>query len=227
MKVAALIVAAGLSKRLAAKTRKPFIKLADKAILEYSLDVFLKYPSIKEIIIAINKHDSEKAKKLCQKYKGGKSIKVICGGRKRTDSVYNALLNVDKKNDYVLIHDAARPFVTRKIIKRVIISAKKYQAAVCGTKVSSTIKKSDKNNFVSGTIDRDALWKIQTPQVFKKAVLVKAYEAIASRKQYTDDASLVEALGRRIKIVSADKQNIKITTPDDLLLAKSIIKVRK
>ncbi len=227
MKVAALIVAAGLSERLAAKTRKPFIKIGNKAILEYSLDIFIKFPAIKEIIIAVNKLDLDKTKKLCIKYKSIKSIKVICGGKKRTDSVYNALSNVDQENDYVLIHDAARPFITRKLIEQVLFNAGKYDAAVCGVKVTSTIKRSDKGNFISNTIDRDNLWEIQTPQVFKKVLLAKAYKAIDLKKEHTDDASLVEVLSKRIKIVPTNKQNIKVTTPDDLLLAKSIIKRRK
>ena len=227
MKVAALIVAAGLSERLAAKIRKPFIKIGNKAILEYSLDIFIKFPPIKEIIIATNRLDLSKTKRLCMKYNSRKAIKVVCGGKRRTDSVYNALLNVDQENDYVLIHDAARPFVTKKMLKQVLIGASKNQAAVCGTKVTSTIKRSDKDNFISCTIDRDNLWEIQTPQVFKKVLLVKAYKAIDLKKEHTDDASLVEILNKRIKIVPTDKQNIKITTPDDLLLAKNIIKTRK
>ncbi len=227
MKVAALLVAAGPSKRLAVKKRKPFIKLAGKVILEYSLEVFLRNTSVKEIIIAVNKLDLDEAAKLCRKHKNAKPIKVVRGGKKRADSVYNALLNVDKENDYVLIHDAARPFITKKIIEQVLLNAKKYRAAVCGKKVTSTIKKSDKNNFISATLDRSNIWEIQTPQIFKKTLLIKAYEMINLKKEYTDDAALVETLGKKIKIVPTDKNNIKITTADDLLLAKSIIKARK
>jgi 2-C-methyl-D-erythritol 4-phosphate cytidylyltransferase len=187
----------------------------------------INYPLVKEIIIAVNKFDIDQAKKIGLKYKSKKAIKIICGGKRRTDSVYNALSNVSEENDYILIHDAARPFITKKIIKNVLSEAGKYQAVICGLKVTSTIKKVTKNNFVSNTIDRSMLWEIQTPQVFKKALLMKAYEMIDSKKEFTDDASLVEGLGKRIKIVPASKQNIKITTPDDLLLAKRIIKTRK
>lgn len=227
MKVAALVVAAGFSKRLPAKKRKPFIRLADKVILEYSLEVFLRNASVREIIIAVNKLDIDETEKLCLRHKNTKSIKVIRGGKKRVDSVYNALSHVDKENDYILIHDAARPFITEKIVKQVLLSAKKYQAAVCGRKVTSTIKKSGKNNFISATLDRSNMWEIQTPQVFKKTLLIKAYKVIDLKKEYTDDAALVETLGKKIKIVPADKNNIKITTVDDLLLAKSIVKTRK
>jgi 2-C-methyl-D-erythritol 4-phosphate cytidylyltransferase len=227
MKVTVLLVAAGSSRRLAAKKRKPFIKLANKFILDYSLEVFLKSKQINEIIIAVNELDLNIVKKICLKYKSKKAIKIIGGGKERADSVFNALLAADKTSNYVLVHDAARPFVTLQIVSKVVASAKRYKAAVAAVKVTSTVKSSNKDNFVTATINRSNLWEIQTPQVFEKSLLFKAYKARSSRKEYTDDASLVEAIGKKVKIVATEKTNIKITTSEDILLAKSIIKMRK
>jgi 2-C-methyl-D-erythritol 4-phosphate cytidylyltransferase len=227
MKVAALIVAAGLSKRLAARERKPFIKIADKEIIKYSLDVFAKIAAVEEIILTVNKNDINKAKKISLKYKGFKSIKVVAGGKRRMDSVLNALLETDEDIDYVLIHDAARPLIEVSAVKKIIREVAKKKAVIYASKLTSTIKRSKRNNIIEATLDRNNLWQAQTPQAFKKSLLLKAYSKVDPGTDYTDDAQILESLKIKVSILASDNLNIKITTPVDLLLAEAILKMRK
>jgi 2-C-methyl-D-erythritol 4-phosphate cytidylyltransferase len=153
-----------------------------------------------------------------------KKIKrLVLGGPRRQDSVYNGLKAIDKDCSWVLIHDSARPFVECGAITEVIKQAKKHNAAILGVKSKATIKLSDSFNMVRRTLDRDKLWEIQTPQVFRKKLLLKAYSKYA-KENFTDDAGLIEELGLKVKIVEGSYGNIKITTGDDLLLAQLIIK---
>jgi 2-C-methyl-D-erythritol 4-phosphate cytidylyltransferase len=227
MKVAALILAAGLSKRLAARERKPFITIAGRQIITYSLDVFSKIAAVDEIILAVNKKDTAKAEKISLKYKGFKDVRIVAGGKRRMDSVFNALLETAQDIDYVLIHDAARPLIKVSTVKKIIEEVTKKKAVICASKVTSTIKRSKRSNIVETTLDRSNLWQAQTPQAFKKSLLLKAYNEIDMSMDYTDDAQVLESLNTKVSILASDNLNIKITTPEDLLLAESILKKRK
>jgi 2-C-methyl-D-erythritol 4-phosphate cytidylyltransferase len=167
-----------------------------------------------------------------RRYDIAKIREVVLGGRERRDSVINGLGVIDNRTELVLIHDAARPFIDREILSSVIKEAKISQAAIVGVPVKATIKKvvSCQLSVVSRlvvekTLDRKDLWEIQTPQVFNKDLILKAYKRF-KKFPATDDAMLVERLGVKVSVVLGSYNNIKITTPEDLILAEAIVKNR-
>jgi 2-C-methyl-D-erythritol 4-phosphate cytidylyltransferase len=220
--VSVIIVAAGESKRLKTKTRKPYLVLKGKAILRYSLDVFRKIPAVGEIIIAINPKDSEKAGKVIRPINHKPvQIKTVIGGAVRSESVLNALKATSSRSRIILIHDAARPFIRPSDIIVLIKEISRTGAAILATPVIDTIKKTrtQKNHIIiEETITpRRALWAAQTPQGFKRDILIKAYNSYKkSSGEITDDASLVERLGLPVSIVKGSVENIKITTKADI-----------
>lgn len=223
--LSAIVLAAGSGRRLKLSVSKPLVKICGKPAIIYSLELFNRHPDIDEIIVvasAQNKAAIARAIRKCS----FKKIKVLClGGKRRQDSVFNGLKAVSKKSDWVLIHDSARPFVGKKLISEVITAAKKTGAAILGVPVKATIKSVKKGSLVDKTVDRSNLWEIQTPQVFKKELIFEAYHRF-HKANFTDDASLVEKLGKHIKIVMGSYENIKITTKEDLFFAGAIAKRR-
>ena len=213
--VSVIIPAAGLSKRMKGfPKRKPFIYLGKKPIIEHTLDIFKKISAVKEIILVVNKKDLDSAKKYLEQG----IVKVIQGGAQRKDSVYNGIKYLKKDSDIILIHDGVRPFVTKDIILNSIKAAAEFGAAVVAVPVIPTIKRVDKYGFVASTLNREFLWDIQTPQAFRREIIVKAYENCKG-DNITDDAMLVEKTGHKVKIVIGSYDNIKITTPKDLKMA--------
>ncbi|MFA5092862.1 MAG: 2-C-methyl-D-erythritol 4-phosphate cytidylyltransferase [Candidatus Omnitrophota bacterium] len=223
--VSAIVLAAGLGKRLKNKLTKPLVKIDRKPAIIYSLETLNRHPKIREIIVVVGAKNKEAISKVISKCSFKKIKSFVLGGRRRQDSVYCGLKAVSVKSDLVLIHDSARPFVDSKSISKVIQAAKKSQAAILGVPVKATIKQTKKNSLVDKTLDRSNLWEIQTPQVFKKELIFKAYQKF-SKSNVTDDASLVEKLGKKVQIVLGSYKNIKITTDDDLLLGQIIARSR-
>ncbi|MFH1199004.1 MAG: 2-C-methyl-D-erythritol 4-phosphate cytidylyltransferase [Candidatus Omnitrophota bacterium] len=221
--VSAIVVAAGKGLRLKSKTAKPLINIDGKPAIIYALRVLNKEPRVKEIIIAANPDNIQGIRKVVKKYRINKAKKIILGGARRQDSVFNGLKVAE--GDMVLIHDAGRPFIDSKIVRFSIAQAQKSGAAIVGVPVKATIKAvgSSQALVVRATLDRSRLWEIQTPQVFNKDLLLEAYRKFGNEK-VTDDASLVEKLGKKVKIVLGSYNNIKITTPEDLVLAQAIAK---
>jgi 2-C-methyl-D-erythritol 4-phosphate cytidylyltransferase len=224
MKVAAIVPAAGLGIRLKSKTQKPYIKLGGKPILARALEALSKNKDISEIWVAVEKNKLEKARKeIIEKYMINKA-RLVQGGRERGDSVYNGLMAVSKDIDYILIHDGIRPFIGGGFIDNVLKEAYKFGSAILAVPVKPTLKISGKGGFIEATPDREYFWEAQTPQVFKKSLIERAHK-IARKKNIkaTDDSSLVEKIGIRPKIVMGSYSNIKITTREDLELAKILI----
>jgi len=222
MSVSAIIVAAGESERLKAGEKKPFLKLRRRSILETAVCNFEKNTSIKNIIVVAHKDDLEKVKKLLRNFKKVRSI--ISGGKKRSHSVKKGISSLASQEKIVLIHDAARPFVSSALIERIIYETRKHSAVIPAIEVTSTVKKI-KGNFVEKTIDRKNLFLAQTPQGFKVDVLKKAFDKKKKKSfNITDDAFLLEILGKKIKVITGEASNIKITTKDDLKLARRLIK---
>ena len=221
--LSAIILAAGKGKRLNATVPKPLVEIGNKPAIIYSLSSLNKHPEIDEIIVVLSLANQDKIIKVIKGFNFRKIKAFVIGGRRRQDSVLNGLKAVSKNSDWVLIHDSARPFIDSKSIKKVILAAKKNSAAILGVKPKATIKFSHKRNIVSKTLNRDKLWEVQTPQVFKKSLILEAYRKY-SKSNVTDDASLVEKLGKRVVVVEGDYRNIKITTAEDLLVAGLIIK---
>lgn len=226
MYVSAIVVAAGKSRRLGGKISKAVLKLNSKPVIAYSLDVLNGHHRINEIIVVANGANIKSLRDIIKRNKIRKVRDVILGGQERQDSVSSGLKAINPKADYVLIHDAARPFITKGLVTLVIEEALKSKAAIVGVPVKSTIKKADNKAFVKMTVDRNNLWEIQTPQVFSKNIILKAYKDFG-RPKATDDAALVERSGKKVKMVLGAHHNIKITTPEDLIIAKGIARLWK
>ena len=216
--LSAIIVAAGQGKRLKAAVPKPLIKIGKFPAIIYSLNTLDKHPEIDEIIVVVNSRNQQAIAQLISKYSFKKIKNLVLGGSRRQDSVYNGLKMVSGNSDWVLIHDSARPFIDKDTITKVILAAKKTGCAIVAVKPKATIKSSGKNNIVKNTLDRNALWEVQTPQVFKKDLILRAYKKYGAGK-VTDDASLVEKTGADVRIIQGKYENIKITTAEDLLFA--------
>ena len=227
MRVSAIVLAAGRGRRLKSRLSKPLARINAKPILIYSLEVLSRQSGIREIIVVANKNNLRAITTLVKKYRIPKVAAVILGGSRRQDSVANGLKCLDKNTDLVLIHDAARPFIKRCLVSRLIKEAGRHGAAIAGVRVKSTIKQAGIRNFlVEKTVSRQGLWEIQTPEVFRRDLILEAYRRFGSQ-DVTDDAMLVEKLrGSKVKIVEGSCRNIKITTPEDLRIAAAICKVK-
>jgi len=227
-KVTALIPAAGMGKRMGKAIAKQFLPLGDKPMLAHTLLAFQRAAEIDEIIPILSEEDMEGClKDVIERYHITKVKTLVAGGKERQDSVHNGLRKVDADTTVVLVHDGVRPFVTHEMIKETIDVAKKGESVTVGVPLKDTIKETDENGLVLKTLDRSRLWAIQTPQAFPAALLKKVYEEAFKRKVFgTDDATLVEKAGTRVRVIMGSYENIKITTPEDLILAEEILKRR-
>ncbi|HCX64573.1 MAG TPA: 2-C-methyl-D-erythritol 4-phosphate cytidylyltransferase [Eubacteriaceae bacterium] len=225
--VSAIVVAAGLGSRMKSGVNKQYLYLNGKPVLSHTLKAFEKCELIDEVILVISKSDEELCTKEVLKAEKIKKVKkVVYGGNSRQESMYNGLLEVNNKADVVITHDGARPLVHQSILLKSIEATLEHGASVVAVPVKETIKVVDENYQVKDTPNRAELWAVQTPQTFRYDLLVEAHEqARASDYTGTDDAMLVEKLGHSIKIVKGHYDNIKITTPEDLIIAESIIKI--
>ncbi len=224
VKVVAVIASAGKGKRLNNKIAKPLVALNGKPILIHTLKNLSKSNLIQEIVVVVNKAYLNVFKKKIKQF-GLKKVKhIVAGGSTRSRSVLNGLNAMAEDCDLVLIHDGARPFVSQGLIKKAIEAAKRFGAAIVAVPAKSTIKKINPEKMeVINTLNRNFLWEVQTPQVFKSDLILNAYKNARSLN-FTDDAALLEKLGRRVKVVMGSYTNIKITTSGDLALAKIIAK---
>lgn len=218
--VTAILLAAGKGVRCRSKISKPLLKINGKPLISYSLKVLQRHPAVKNIIVVVNKSNRKAITSLI-KHSIRKVSDIILGGSQRQDSVANALRRVGKETEIVLIHDACRPFITKKIVAMALACADKNGAAIVGVPVKDTIKRVSRGLYVEDTLKRNALWQIQTPQVFRRDLILQAYVKFG-RQRVTDDAAWVEKLGKKISIVKGSYLNIKITTPEDLVLAEAI-----
>lgn len=220
-----VIVAAGSGSRMKMDINKQFIKLNDKEIIAYTIDRFYNHDKIDDIVVVIKEDELEFfTTEIINKY-NFKNIKVAYGGAQRQDSVYNGIKLLDEKCDFILVHDGARPFITKHIISKSIEEAKNNSAVVVGVPVKDTIKIVNENNEIIDTPNRSQLWAVQTPQTFRYDVLKKAYEeAFACGFYGTDDAILVERIGYKVKMIEGSYNNIKITTQEDLGIGSQILK---
>lgn len=222
MKVTAIIVAAGRGKRLAAQTPKQYIKISGKPLLIYPLEVFNAQPLIEDIILVVASDKLNYARRLVLRYKINKVVRIVAGGSSRGHSVKQGLQAVSADTDIVAIHDGVRPLVRSQLIKKLISTAARYGAAIPALTPKATIKQISPKGWVDRTLVRSRLAEIQTPQVFKYN-LIKECLCRYQRQltKITDESSLVEKAGYRVKVVPGECQNIKITTKDDLNFIKT------
>jgi 2-C-methyl-D-erythritol 4-phosphate cytidylyltransferase len=207
---------------------KNFLEIRHKPILAYTLAVFQAHPLIAQIVLALREEDIPWCKEhVVQRFGFNKAVHFVRGGAKRQDSVLQGLLALESMPELVLIHDGARPLVDGDILDRTIESGRNKGSGVAGVPVKDTIKRLDAQGRVLETLNRDVLWQIQTPQVFPGAALVEAYlEGCRRGDVVTDDAALMEKNGYPVHVVWGSYDNIKITTPEDLIFAEEILKQR-
>ncbi len=222
---AAIIAAAGQSKRFRDPNyKKPFVVLDQKAVWLHSAERFLNRDDVKQVIVVIAAEDQEDFFSKFGPNLAILGIDVVAGGRERADSVQNALAKVDSSVDFVAIHDAARPCVTDEEIEKVFRAAEKTGAAILATPITSTIKQSADGQKIQATVSRQDKWLAQTPQVFRLSNLQAAFQNRDAARP-TDEAELMEKAGMDVTIVTGSVLNIKITTKQDLQLAKAVLKV--
>ncbi|MEF9934814.1 MAG: 2-C-methyl-D-erythritol 4-phosphate cytidylyltransferase [Clostridium sp.] len=222
--VNAVILAAGMGSRMNYGYNKQFIKINNKEILAYTLEAFNKCEDIDNIVIVASKNEVEYIKEnVVTKYNIDKVKSITVGGDTRQESVYNGLKKIGDPS-IVVIHDGARPFINKDIIKESINKAYQFGASTTGVKVKDTIKKGE-NNIFTETVDRTCLYSIQTPQSFKRDIILKCHEKAREEGfEATDDSMIVEKYGYSVSIVEGDYFNIKITTREDIFIGEGIIK---
>lgn len=225
--VSAVIVAAGGSVRMGIADSKQFIPLLDKPAIEYTLKAFQKCYLIKEIVIVCREQDVDRINELVNQNGFTKVSKVVLGGSSRSASVRNGIKSANEKAKYFAIHDGARPLITVDEIERVVEAAFETGAATLGTSVTDTIKIVDGFNKIESTPLRSQLRAVQTPQVFERALYMFALENAGENSlEFTDDCALIENMGGEVLVVKGSEENIKLTTPVDVILAESILKNR-
>ena len=231
---AAIVLAAGQGKRMQSAVAKQFLLLNNEPVVCHSLHAFEK-SDVETIILVTGADEIEYCREeIVKKYGFKKVSAIVAGGKERYHSVYEGLcalaggLEVD---GIVLIHDGARPMVTQEIIARTVEAAKAYGACVAAMPVKDTIKVADSDGFAAATLARSTLWQIQTPQTFQYNLVFGAYKKLLSDEAYqkgiTDDAMVVESMcGGHVKLVEGSYENIKVTTPEDMIAAESFLKRR-
>lgn len=223
----ALITAAGIGKRMESEVNKIFMLLDEEPIIARTIRVFQNCSAIDKIILIAREKDKGELTKIKEKYNFSKVEKIVLGGEKRQNSVYNGLISLDdaKADDIVVIHNGVNPFVDEKTIIDSIEAAKKYEAAVVGFKARDTIKEVDEKGFAVKTLDRKKLWQVQTPQTVRYGTAIRAFRKAFSEEFIgTDDTMLVERLGKKVKMIECPYENIKITLPNDLEFANKLLK---
>ena len=224
MSVIALVPSAGSGQRMNnSRDDKPFLELNGKPLIFHVLSGLENSKLVDQIILIVKENYIEEARGIVSKYALRKVACVIPGGKTRSHSVANGLAKVEAgDDDIILVHDGARPLLKEKNIQDVVDSARKCGAAVLGIPCTSTIKKVTEENIIEKTVDRKVLWEAQTPQAFRFDIIKEAYKDF-EELGVTDDSGLVEKSGKKVHIVPGDKNNIKVTVPEDLKLAEAIL----
>ncbi|MCP8971087.1 2-C-methyl-D-erythritol 4-phosphate cytidylyltransferase [Ectobacillus ponti] len=222
MKYTLVIPAAGQGKRMGAGKNKLLLPVRSVPLIIHTLRAFEQDAQCEKIVLVINPEEKALFARLLQEYRVQKPVLFAAGGAERQDSVYQGVLMAESA-EYILVHDGARPFVTQQVIDEVLHMAIECGAATCAVPVKDTVKRVQDGMAVE-TIDRSSLWSVQTPQGFRAGILLAAHEA-AKQAAFlgTDDASLVERMGERVAVTLGSYYNIKVTTPDDLIVAESFL----
>lgn len=217
MKASLIVPAAGAGKRLSSKVPKSFLSLDGKPLIVHTLERLAKTFKFREVIVAASPENVLRMWELLRRHKI-KHASVVSGGKTRAESVGNALNWVSRESDYVFVHDAARPFVTAKILQDLKNAVIKSGAAICAIPVTSTVKRA-KSGTILKTEDRRTLFLAQTPQAFRREWLSRRYQTLGKKAFFvTDEAQLFDGTAVRVSLVAGDARNIKITTPEDLAL---------
>jgi len=225
MKTVAIIVAAGKSIRLKDRLPKQFLEIANKPILAHTVEKFERCDLVDEILMVVPEdYLGYCSTEVVDRFDFRKINKIVGGGEERQDSVYNGLLAIPNNTSIVLVHDGVRPFISVSKIEESINLCKEYKAVILALPVKETIKRVE-DDYVVTTLNREKIWTVQTPQTFDYKLLLDAYQK-AKEDGFvgTDDSSLVEKIGVKIRVLEGEENNIKITTKEDLILAEVISK---
>jgi len=224
-KFAVILAAAGQSSRFGGESRrkKPFIELKGRPVWVRSLEPLQQHPDVVQSLVVVSPEDLDWFKERFRPNLAFLNVDVVAGGKERADSVQNGLAHVRADVEYVAVHDAARPLVTRKDVEAVFAAALKSRAAILAAPISSTIKRV-RNGVIQETVPRDGMWGAQTPQVFDRQLLLEAY---AKRDGFTatDESQLVERIGCDVSLVEGSPMNLKITTQADFKMAEALLDV--
>ncbi len=223
MKTHVIIPAAGEGTRLKAASPKPLLSLKGKEMLVYSLETFDSCDLVDGIVVVAPPEHCGDFEKVIKKYSFHKPVRIIAGGKSRSESVYNGLKVIDPNMDFVLIHDAARPLISLKVVEDSIRACYSAQAVVVAVPIKSTVKRTEPmSKDINATLDRSLLWEAQTPQIFAYELLSQAHRQGVGLEA-TDDSFLVERYGAKVRIFEGEYKNIKITTPEDLKIAEALL----
>ena len=219
-RVGAIIVAAGKSSRMGGED-KIFAVIAGKALLAHTVDVFENCSSVDEVVIVLSEDSIDRGAGLVKERQWSKVSAVCLGGARRQDSVREGLRRLPDC-DWVVVHDGARPCISPELIETGLKEARDFGAALAAVPVTDTVKVVSADSFVEETLPRQRLWAAQTPQVFRSDLISEAHQQ--AKGYATDDAALVERLNHRVKVYRGSDTNIKVTTPDDLVMAEAFLK---
>lgn len=227
MIVTAIVPAAGVGSRFGGAVKKQFIALNGLPILSHTLRALAASNALAAIIVVVPPGEELRGREALELARVDLETEVVPGGQERQDSVYIGLQRAKAETDLVLIHDGVRPFVSREVVLATIDAAKEWGAAVAAAPVIDTIKRVDTDGFVVETLQRGQLWSVQTPQVFRYALLMQAHRSVREHGIVaTDDAALVERMGGVVKVVRGSYDNLKITSEEDLPVADLILRRR-
>jgi len=225
VKTSAIIVAAGLGSRFRGTVKKQFQNLLGKPVLSYSIETLESSPLVEEVVLVVPDDSIDYChSEVIGRFGFKKITKVIPGGKERRHSVERGFNSLSDEIDVVLVHDGVRPFINIRMVEEVIKEASISGGAIVAIPVKDTLKRCSTANYIETTIPRESLWLAQTPQAFRYEVLKRAYEKMEDGFIFTDESSLIERLGIRVKLVKGSEFNIKITTQEDLLLGELIFR---
>lgn len=226
--VGVIIPAAGLGRRFGGRTRKPFAKIGGHPLLAYTLMPFQKSRLIRWIAVVVPPGERARTRKLIRRYRITKALPPCAGANSRSASVAKGLMQLPVDARWVLVHDGARPCVTVGLIDRCIRSMRRHKAVACGLPASLTVKCANGSCNVEATLDRRPLWFIQTPQGFSRGLFEESLRRFGNRLNgFPDDAAILEKAGSRVRLIAGEPLNLKVTTREDLMLARAIIRHRR
>jgi len=223
MYISAVITAGGMGIRMKSSVPKQFLEIAGKPLIVHTIDKFNGLESVNEIVVVVPEKDADRTRKLIKEWSLDKVSAVVSGGSERLQSVQNGISAVSEDTDIILIHDGVRPLVTADDIQKVIDKTIETGAAILALPVTDTIKRVEDNKIVN-TLNRNIMWRAQTPQGFRAEIIRKAYEmGVEKRINATDDSQLAEAIGVCVSVVKGSGPNIKITNPDDISVVSFLL----
>lgn len=226
MRTMAIILAGGTGKRMGTSINKQFLLLDGRPIIVHTMQVFEECRAIDGFYLVVNQKDIPFIQEeILETYKFQKLVKLVVGGKLRQDSVMNGLEAIEPPCDIVVIHDGARPFVSPSFIEKSVSLMEMFEAVIPALHVKDTVKVISKEGYVVKTLERDSLWYVQTPQIFRYELILQGYRDGMAKKIFGyDDAMFVECLGKKVKVIEGSPYNIKITTPEDLVIARGLVK---